>query len=112
MEITRVFYVVGVVAIFLFYIWRILNWVWFKPKKMEKFLRDQGLKGSPYRFMYGDLKEMARMTSEAKSKPMNLTHDIAPRVLPFFHQSLTTFGMLILFSYFFYCLLSRSLELL
>ncbi|KAM0019682.1 putative secologanin synthase [Helianthus debilis subsp. tardiflorus] len=92
MEITRVFYVVGVVAIFLFYIWRILNWVWFKPKKMEKFLRDQGLKGTPYRFMYGDLKEMARMTSEAKSKPMNLTHDIAPRVLPFFHQSLTTFG--------------------
>ncbi|KAI3816377.1 hypothetical protein L1987_16071 [Smallanthus sonchifolius] len=92
MEITKVFCVLGVAAILLFYVWRISNRLWFKPKKMEKFLKDQGLKGTPYRFMYGDLKEMARMMSEAKSKPMNLTHDIAPRVLPFDHKSITTLG--------------------
>ncbi|KAI7733993.1 hypothetical protein M8C21_014331, partial [Ambrosia artemisiifolia] len=93
MEITTtVFCVLGVVAIFLFSIWRISNWLWFKPKKIEKFLKDQGLKGTPYRFMYGDLKEMAQMTSEAKSKPMNLSHDIVPRVMPFFHKSFTTLG--------------------
>ncbi|KAM0019707.1 putative secologanin synthase [Helianthus debilis subsp. tardiflorus] len=85
--------VLGLATIFLFYTWRVLNWLWFKPKKMEKFLRDQGLKGTPYRFMYGDLKEMEQMMSEAKSKPMNLTHDITPRVAPFFHKSLTTLGM-------------------
>ncbi|KAJ0725285.1 putative secologanin synthase [Helianthus annuus] len=84
--------VLGLATIFLFYTWRVLNWLWFKPKKMEKFLRDQGLKGTPYRFMYGDLKEMEQMMSEAKSKPMNLTHDITPRVAPFFHKSLTTLG--------------------
>ncbi|KAI3695998.1 hypothetical protein L1987_79004 [Smallanthus sonchifolius] len=93
MEITIVFCVPGVAAIFLFYIWRISNRLWFKPKKIEKFLKDQGLKGTPYKFMYGDLKEMVQMMSEAKSKPMNLTHDIAFRVSPFFHKTLTTLGM-------------------
>ncbi|XP_076935974.1 cytochrome P450 CYP72A219-like [Bidens hawaiensis] len=92
METTTSFCVLGVASIFLFCIWRILNWVWFKPKKIEKFLRDQGLKGTPYKFLYGDLKEMTQMTNEAKSKPMNLTHNIAPRVLPFFHKSITTHG--------------------
>ncbi|XP_076918829.1 cytochrome P450 CYP72A219-like [Bidens hawaiensis] len=89
MDITAVCYFVGVAAIFLFYTWRILNWLWFKPKKIEKYLKDQGLKGTPYRFLYGDLKEMM---NEAKSKPINFSHDIAPRVSPFFHKSLTTLG--------------------
>ncbi|KAK9059918.1 hypothetical protein SSX86_020622 [Deinandra increscens subsp. villosa] len=92
MEITTLSCVLGVVAIFLFYTWRISNWLWLKPKKMEKFLRDQGLKGTPYRFMYGDLKEMMQMMIEARSKPMNLNHDIAHRVSPFFHKSLNTLG--------------------
>ncbi|XP_076890126.1 cytochrome P450 CYP72A219-like [Bidens hawaiensis] len=93
MEITTVYYVLGVASIILlFCIWRVLNWLWFKPKKIERFLRDQGLKGTPYKFLYGDLKEMAQMTNEAKSKPMSLNHNIAPRVLPFFHKSITTHG--------------------
>ncbi|KAJ0866335.1 putative secologanin synthase [Helianthus annuus] len=94
MEITTVSCVVGVasISIFLYFIWRILNWLWFKPKKIEKFLNDQGLKGTPYKILYGDLKEMVQMMNEAKSKPMTLTHDIAPRASPFFHKSLTTLG--------------------
>ncbi|KAJ0725304.1 putative secologanin synthase [Helianthus annuus] len=92
MEITTVSCVLGVAAIFLFYTWRILNSLWLKPKKIEKFLRDQGLKGTPYRFLYGDLKDMMQMMIEAKTKPMSLTHDIAPRTSPFFHKSLATLG--------------------
>ncbi|XP_076890125.1 cytochrome P450 CYP72A219-like [Bidens hawaiensis] len=92
MDITLVSYFLGVATIFLFYTWRILNWLWFKPKKIEKFLKDQGLKGTPYRFLYGDLKEITQMMNEAKSKPMNLSHDIAPRVSPFFYKSFTTLG--------------------
>ncbi|KAD2393378.1 hypothetical protein E3N88_40355 [Mikania micrantha] len=94
MEVATVSYVLGVAAIFLFYmLWKISNWLWFKPKKMEKLLKDQGLKGTPYKFMYGDFKEIMQTLREAKSKPMNLTHDIAPRVSPFFHKSLTTLGI-------------------
>nr|XP_043614219.1 cytochrome P450 CYP72A219-like [Erigeron canadensis] len=92
METTTVYGVLGLAAILVLCIWRILNWLWFKPKKIERYLRDQGLKGSPYKFMYGDLKELARMMTETKSKPMSLTHDIAPRVMPFYHKSLTTYG--------------------
>nr|XP_043639790.1 cytochrome P450 CYP72A219-like [Erigeron canadensis] len=92
METTTVYGVLGVATILVFYIWRILNRLWFKPKKIERFLRDQGLKGSPYKFMYGDLKELGQMMVEAKSKPMNLTHDIAPRVSPFFHKYLAMYG--------------------
>ncbi|KAI7756179.1 hypothetical protein M8C21_027752, partial [Ambrosia artemisiifolia] len=62
MEITTVSCVLGVATIFIFYIYRILNWLWFKPKKIEKFLKDQGLKGTPYRFLYGDLKEYSLTT--------------------------------------------------
>ncbi|KAL4575515.1 hypothetical protein LXL04_022361 [Taraxacum kok-saghyz] len=89
MELSTVFCVSGVAAILIL---TISNWLWFKPKKIEKLLRYQGLKGSPYRFVLGDLKEIMQMSSEAKSKPMNLTHDIAPRVMPFFHKSVTAYG--------------------
>ncbi|PHT84555.1 hypothetical protein T459_12998 [Capsicum annuum] len=40
--------------------WRILNYVWFKPKKLEKCLRQQGFKGNCYKLLYGDMKEMKK----------------------------------------------------
>lgn len=62
------------------------NWVWFRPKQIEKCLRDQGFKGNAYRFLYGDYKEHISAIKEANSKPMDANdNDIAPRVLPF-HQ--------------------------
>ncbi|KAI3778602.1 hypothetical protein L2E82_07982 [Cichorium intybus] len=72
--------------------WRILDRLWFKPKKIEKFLRAQGLKGNSYRFIFGDLKEMAKMTRKANSKPIDLKDDIIPRVLPFVHKSVAAYG--------------------
>ncbi|CAH1431097.1 unnamed protein product [Lactuca virosa] len=92
MEVTGVCYVVGVVVTLAFYVLRFLNWVWFKPKKIEKFLRDQGLKGSSYKFLFGDLKEMVQLTTQATSKPIGLSEDIVPRVLPFVHKSVVTHG--------------------
>ena len=84
---------VGVMVTLLWNALRVLNWVWFKPKKIEKFLRNQGLKGSSYRFLYGDMKDLENMLKEAKSKPIGLTDDIVPRVSPFHHQSLTVHGI-------------------
>ncbi|KAJ9553907.1 hypothetical protein OSB04_017952 [Centaurea solstitialis] len=81
-----------VVAMVFWYGWRFVNWVWLTPKKMEKSLREQGLKGSSYKFLFGDLKEMVKMTKEAKTRPINLTNDVVPRALPFFHKSVTTYG--------------------
>ncbi|XP_055824064.1 cytochrome P450 72A397-like [Solanum dulcamara] len=72
--------------------WRMVNWVWIKPRKLEKCFRKQGLNGHPYRTLYGDTKEMAELTKEAKLKTMKLTDDILSRVLPFYHYTLNKYG--------------------
>ncbi|XP_076890105.1 cytochrome P450 CYP72A219-like [Bidens hawaiensis] len=69
-----------------------LNLMWFKPKKMEKLLREQGLDGNSYKFLFGDLKEMVKVILEAKAKPIGVTDDIVPRVLPFVHKAVATHG--------------------
>ncbi|KAL8201460.1 hypothetical protein R6Q57_012799 [Mikania cordata] len=74
------------------YAWRFLDLVWLKPKKMEKCLREQGLEGTSYKFLYGDVKEMVKMITEAYRKPINLHDDIVPRVLSFAHSVVTTHG--------------------
>ncbi|KAL9432988.1 hypothetical protein AB3S75_027904 [Citrus x aurantiifolia] len=72
--------------------WMLLNWVWLKPKKLEKFLRDQGFSGNSYKVFHGDMKELAQTTKEAKSRPISLSDDIARRILPFHHHIITNFG--------------------
>nr|BAL45206.1 cytochrome P450 monooxygenase [Glycyrrhiza uralensis] len=72
--------------------WRMLNWLWLRPKKLERLLREQGLQGNPYRLIVGDLKDLMKMRKEAKSKPMNLSDDILPRVFPYVQQSVTKHG--------------------
>ncbi|XP_022023570.2 cytochrome P450 CYP72A219 [Helianthus annuus] len=86
MAVATVVVVVGVFS------WRVFDMVWLKPKKMEKCLRDQGLKGTSYKLLYGDVKEMVKMITEAYRKPINLNDDIVPRVLSFFHSVVTTHG--------------------
>ncbi|KAK6777170.1 hypothetical protein RDI58_023887 [Solanum bulbocastanum] len=73
--------------------WRILNYVWFKPKKLEKQLRQQGFKGNSYKLLYGDMKEMKKMIEEATSKPINFSHDLIwSRINPFIHKTITSYG--------------------
>ncbi|KAK1573087.1 hypothetical protein Q3G72_009706 [Acer saccharum] len=70
---------------------RVLNWVWLRPKKLEKFLRQQGFSGNSYRLFHGDMKDMSEMRKQVTiSKPINLSdsyvHNIVPRILPFQHH--------------------------
>jgi len=80
-------------ALSLIWAWRILNWIWLKPKKLEKLLREQGLKGNSYRLLVGDIKDLLKIRKEATSKPINLSDDIVPRVYPFVQQSVAKHGM-------------------
>lgn len=73
--------------------WRVVRWVWLKPKKIERKLREQGLSGNPYRLLYGDTKEIKHMAKLANSSPINLSDDILPRVLPFYHHIIQAYGM-------------------
>ncbi|KAL2496573.1 Cytochrome [Forsythia ovata] len=80
------------IAISLKWAWGIVNWVWFRPRKIEKCLRAQGFSGNPYRLIYGDSKEMAAVTKQANSKPIKLSDDIVPRALPFHHHIINKYG--------------------
>lgn len=79
-------------VVLLIYVWKILNWVWFNPKKLEKCLRQQGFNGNSYRLLFGDLKELEMMAKKAKSKPINFSNDIVPRVIPFINNSVKNYG--------------------
>ncbi|XP_058766143.1 cytochrome P450 72A68-like [Vicia villosa] len=72
--------------------WKVLNSLWLTPKKLEKLLREQGIHGNSYRFLVGDAKDLFKMGKEAKSKPMNLSDDIIPRVDPYTQQTLKNHG--------------------
>ncbi|KAL9236499.1 hypothetical protein vseg_011162 [Gypsophila vaccaria] len=73
--------------------WKLLNWAWLKPRKLERKLREQGLNGNSYRPLYGDLKELVAMRDEAKLKPIPFTHDFVTRVLTFHHQHVAKHGL-------------------
>ncbi|XP_022140092.1 cytochrome P450 CYP72A219-like isoform X2 [Momordica charantia] len=72
--------------------WRVVNSIWVRPKKLEKYLRDQGLAGNSYRLLVGDRKDISARMAQAMSKPMNFSHRIFPRVLPFVHQTIQIYG--------------------
>ncbi|KAI3744885.1 hypothetical protein L1987_57981 [Smallanthus sonchifolius] len=76
--------------------WKMLEWVWLKPKKLEKYLRQQGLNGTTYKLPFGDTKEIMTTTN---LEPMNLSDDIMPRVMPFVHRAIQNYGK-IFFSWF------------
>ncbi|KEH38470.1 putative 11-oxo-beta-amyrin 30-oxidase [Medicago truncatula] len=86
-------WVSGIILIIgLIWSWKVLNLLWLKPKKLEKLLREQGLKGNQYRLLVGDMKEYFNMEKEAKSKSMNLSDDITPRVIPYYNESVRIHG--------------------
>ncbi|KAL2331431.1 hypothetical protein Fmac_019012 [Flemingia macrophylla] len=94
MEASRVTSACMVVIVIIGLTWarRMLNWLWIRPKRLERLLRDQGLQGNPYRLFVGDLKEILKIQSEAKSKPMNFSHDIVPQVFSYTQQSVNKHG--------------------
>ncbi|KAL9298042.1 hypothetical protein ACSQ67_023938 [Phaseolus vulgaris] len=71
------------IAFVIMFLTKALNWVWLEPKRAERFLRRQGLKGNPYTLFFGDIKAMSMMLHQAKSKPILINDDVAPRLAPF-----------------------------
>lgn len=84
--------IAGFSFIALIYTWKLLNWAYLRPKRLEKALIKQGLRGNSYRLVYGDMKEIVNSMEEAKSKPINLDDDIKPRVLSFFIKIIQKHG--------------------
>jgi hypothetical protein len=89
--------VLGGVAAVLVLWWaaQVLEWAWWAPRRMERILRAQGLSGTRYRFLWGDLKEESRLTAAALARPVHSDrpHDVFPRVSPLLHRVLEEHGM-------------------
>ncbi|XP_051210958.2 cytochrome P450 CYP72A616 [Lolium perenne] len=72
---------------------RALEWAWWRPRRLERALRSQGLRGTAYRSLAGDALLLVRLSKEARSQTMPLgCHDIVPRAMPLHHQTMKEHG--------------------
>ncbi|KAK7397058.1 hypothetical protein VNO78_18225 [Psophocarpus tetragonolobus] len=92
MEGSAIIVVIVVLIVGLTWAWGLVKWLWLRPKRLERLLREQGLEGNPYRLLFGDSKEILNMHKEATSKPMNLSHHILPRVSSYLQHTLNKHG--------------------
>ncbi|KAL3649041.1 hypothetical protein CASFOL_005444 [Castilleja foliolosa] len=72
--------------------WQIFNWVWLKPKKIERLFRQQGMKGHSYKLLFGEMKEAKLMYDEVYSKPIGIDDDILPRLMPNMLDTIANYG--------------------
>jgi len=82
-------------ALVLWWAAQVLEYAWWAPQRMERALRAQGLRGTRYRFLWGDLKEESRLTAAALARPVRTDrpHDVFPRVSPLLHRVVQEHGM-------------------
>ncbi|KAE8729719.1 CYP734A6 protein [Hibiscus syriacus] len=66
--------------------------LWWRPKRIEDHFSRQGIRGPPYHFFNGNVKELVGMVLKASSQPMPLSHNILPRVLSFYHHWRKIYG--------------------
>ena len=73
---------------------QVLEWAWWVPRRMDRALRAQGLRGTRYRLLWGDLREDQRLIAAAKTTPVSVDrpHDILPRVAPLLHHAIQEHG--------------------
>ncbi|KAJ6724491.1 CYTOCHROME P450 FAMILY MEMBER [Salix viminalis] len=90
--ISRGFLSSSLLLLSLYVVFRVAHSFWLKPKSQEKRLRKQGIRGTSYSILNGDMKELARSSKEARSRPIALNHQISPRVLPFFYKMVQIYG--------------------
>ncbi|KAK7304182.1 hypothetical protein RJT34_15291 [Clitoria ternatea] len=65
---------------------------WWRPRKIQGHFSKQGIRGPPYRFFIGNVKEIVGIMLKASSQPMPLSHNILPRVLSFYHHWKKIYG--------------------
>ncbi|KAL0408765.1 UNVERIFIED_CONTAM: cytochrome [Sesamum radiatum] len=55
-------------------------------------MSSQGIRGPPYRFPYGNTKEISHMRTQSMEKPMAVSHDIFPRIQPHVYAWTKAYG--------------------
>nr|A0A517FNC4.1 RecName: Full=Cytochrome P450 CYP72A616; Short=PpCYP72A616 [Paris polyphylla]QDS03631.1 cytochrome P450 CYP72A616 [Paris polyphylla] len=69
------------------------EWLWWRPRRLERSLRSQGVDGNLYRFLNGDLKETVRLTKEARAQPISPpSHRFLHRINPLLLRAISHHG--------------------
>ncbi|XP_073131466.1 cytochrome P450 CYP749A22-like isoform X2 [Henckelia pumila] len=55
---------------------------WWIPFRIQRELQSQGIKGPSYKFIHGNTKEIIQMKKQRSKTPMDLSHDVFPRLQP------------------------------
>ncbi|XP_077226849.1 cytochrome P450 CYP72A616-like [Tasmannia lanceolata] len=71
---------------------RLVYSIWWRPMKLGRYLKEHGIEGPPYKLLYGNMKDILSTMMKEQSKPMNLSHQIAPRVFPFQYETMKNYG--------------------
>ena len=69
--------------------------LWWRPRRVEEHFARQGIRGPPYRFFIGCVREMVALMVAASAKPMPppyRSHNGLPRVLAFYHHWKKIYG--------------------
>lgn len=74
-----------------------MSLLWWRPRKIEEHFSKQGIRGPPYHFFIGNVKELVGMMLKASSHPMPFSHNILPRVLSFYHHWRKIYGLFLFF---------------
>ena len=64
-------------------IWRFFYFFWWRPIKLGRFPKDQGINGPPYWPMVGNIMEETQLRNQAKLRPMDLSHASFPSSIEF-----------------------------
>ncbi|XP_020405764.1 secologanin synthase isoform X1 [Zea mays] len=75
---------------------RAAEWAWLKPRRLERALRAQGIRGTAYRPLAGDAPLSDRLAREARSRPPLPPgcHAIVPRAMPLVHHAMNEHGQI------------------
>uniref|UniRef100_A0ACD5Y0W9 Uncharacterized protein n=1 Tax=Avena sativa TaxID=4498 RepID=A0ACD5Y0W9_AVESA len=70
---------------------RLLEKLWWKPRRLERALHVQGVHGTSYRFLVGDLHLLNEKAPSTSPWPLRC-HDCAPRLAPFLYNIVREHG--------------------
>ncbi|KAL7110417.1 hypothetical protein ACP275_05G025000 [Erythranthe tilingii] len=69
-----------------------LHKLWWAPLQFQHLMKSQGIKGPSYKFIHGSTKEIIRIKNQTTNTPMELSHDIFPRIQPHLYSWTKLYG--------------------
>ena len=76
---------------------KLMEVLWWRPRRVEEHFARQGIRGPRYRFFVGCVREMVALMVAASAAPMPRpyrSHNVLPRVLAFYHHWRKIYGTL------------------